>query len=114
MTTATHCIPMHMMKASPRASLKKVPYGALPSYSDHAAQLGRPSAVRAVGMTLNKNPIRIIIPCHRVIGRDGSLTGYAGGLDIKRQLIDLELRTDAGRSPSPSPGGVLESRLNLF
>lgn len=95
-------------------SLKKVPYGALPSYSDLASQVGRPSAVRAVGMALNKNPVPIIIPCHRVIGRDGSLTGYAGGLDIKRRLIDLELRTDAGRLPSLSQGGGLESRLNLF
>lgn len=79
-------------------ALKKIPCGALPSYSDLAADIGRPSAVRAVGMALNKNPVPIIIPCHRVIGRDGSLTGYAGGLEIKRKLIDLELRADKRQS----------------
>ena len=76
------------------ASLRKIPYGAIPAYSDIASEIGRPSAARAVGMANNKNPIPIIIPCHRVIGRDGSLVGYAGGLGIKRQLLDLELRQD--------------------
>lgn len=76
-------------------ALRKIPYGAIPSYSDIADEIGRPSAVRAVGMANNKNPIPIIIPCHRVIGRDGSLTGYAGGLDVKRKLLDLELHPDS-------------------
>ena len=73
-------------------ALRKIPYGAIPSYSDIAEEIGRPSAVRAVGMANNKNPIPVFIPCHRVIGRDGSLVGYAGGLDAKRKLLDLELR----------------------
>ncbi len=77
-------------------ALKKIPYGAIPSYSDIADEIGRPSAVRAVGMANNKNPIPILIPCHRVIGRDGGLTGYAGGLDIKRRLLDLELSSSSG------------------
>lgn len=76
-------------------ALRKIPYGAIPSYSDIADEIGRPSAVRAVGLANNKNPIPIFIPCHRVIGRDGSLTGYAGGLEIKRKLLDLELRTSS-------------------
>ncbi len=83
-------------------ALRKTPYGTFPTYSDIASEVGRPSAVRAVGLALNKNPVPIIIPCHRVIGRDGSLTGYAGGLDTKRKLIDLELRTDPITSLSRS------------
>jgi methylated-DNA-[protein]-cysteine S-methyltransferase len=78
------------------ATLKKIPHGAIPSYSDIADDIGRPSATRAVGMAINKNPIPILIPCHRVIGRDGSLTGYAGGLEIKRRLLDLELSGRCG------------------
>ncbi len=77
-------------------ALKKIPHGAIPSYSDIADDIGRPSATRAVGMAINKNPIPIFIPCHRVIGRDGSLTGYAGGLEIKRRLLDLELSSRSG------------------
>jgi methylated-DNA-[protein]-cysteine S-methyltransferase len=73
------------------SALRKIPFGAIPSYSDIADDIGRPTATRAVGMAINRNPIPILIPCHRVIGRDGSLTGYAGGLDIKRKLLDLEL-----------------------
>ena len=76
-------------------ALQRIPYGAFPSYSDIAADIGRPSAVRAVGLANNKNPIPIIIPCHRVIGRDGSLTGYVAGLGVKRFLLDLELQSDA-------------------
>ena len=76
-------------------ALRKIPYGAIPSYSDIADEIGRPCAGRAVGMANNKNPIPIFIPCHRVIGRDGSLTGYAGGLDIKRKLLDMELKSSA-------------------
>ena len=59
-------------------------------YSDIAQQIGRPSAVRAVGAAIGLNPISIVVPCHRVLGRDGSLTGYAGGLDRKRALLALE------------------------
>lgn len=71
-------------------ALSKIPYGAIPSYSDIAELIGRPKAARAVGMANNKNPVPIIVPCHRVIGRDGSLIGYAGGLDIKRKLLSVE------------------------
>lgn len=73
-------------------ALKEIPYGAFPCYSDIAERIGRPKASRAVGMANNKNPIAIMIPCHRVIGRDGSLTGYAGGLDIKKKLLDIEVQ----------------------
>ena len=71
-------------------ALLTVPYGATASYKDIACQLGDSKAVRAVGMANSRNPIAIIIPCHRVIGADGSLTGYAGGLDKKRWLLDHE------------------------
>jgi len=72
-------------------ALAEIPYGAFPSYSDIAASIGKPSAARAVGMAINANPVPIILPCHRVIGKDGSLTGYSAGLDIKRSLLRLEL-----------------------
>ena len=71
-------------------ALKTVPYGKTASYKDIAKIIGNEKACRAVGMANNKNPIIIIIPCHRIIGSNGSLTGYAGGLDIKHQLLKLE------------------------
>lgn len=70
--------------------LTKIPYGQTRSYKDIAHAIGNPKAYRAVGMANNKNPITIIIPCHRVIGKNGKLTGYAGGLDLKRFLLTLE------------------------
>lgn len=70
--------------------LCRIPYGATASYSDIAVAIGNPRAVRAVGQANNRNPLPIVIPCHRVIGKDGSLTGYAGGLEIKRRLLALE------------------------
>jgi methylated-DNA-[protein]-cysteine S-methyltransferase len=70
--------------------LQKIPFGETRSYKDIAAAIGRPKAVRAVGMANNRNPIVIIVPCHRVIGHDASLTGYGGGLPLKRRLLDLE------------------------
>lgn len=70
--------------------LEKIPYGETRSYKDVAIAIGKPDACRAVGMANNKNPIGIIIPCHRVIGSNGNLTGYAGGLKIKEQLLYLE------------------------
>lgn len=72
-------------------ALQKIPYGVFPSYADIAEAIGRPTATRAVGMANNRNPIPIMIPCHRVIGRNGDLVGFGGGLDMKRRLIDLEL-----------------------
>lgn len=70
--------------------LQKIPYGETRSYSDVALSINNPKAVRALGMANNKNPIVIIIPCHRVIGKNGKLVGYAGGLDLKQKLLDLE------------------------
>ena len=73
-------------------ALQTIPFAETRSYGDIAALIGNPKACRAVGMANNRNPIAIIIPCHRVIGRDGSLTGYGGGLDVKQYLLDLEKR----------------------
>lgn len=72
--------------------LLKIPYGSTVSYKDIAKLVGNENASRAVGMANNKNKIMFIIPCHRVIGKNGSLTGYAGGLDIKKQLLELEIK----------------------
>lgn len=71
-------------------ALIQIPYGKTCSYKDIAVSVGNPKASRAVGMANNKNPIPIIIPCHRVIGKNGNLTGYAGGLDLKSTLLNLE------------------------
>jgi methylated-DNA-[protein]-cysteine S-methyltransferase len=71
-------------------ALQTIPYGATCCYADIAAKIGRPKAVRAVGMANNRNPIVIMVPCHRVIGKDGGLTGYGGGLPLKQLLLDLE------------------------
>jgi len=70
--------------------LLKIPYGQTRSYADIARAIGNPSAVRAVGLANGQNPIAIVVPCHRVIGSDGSLTGYGGGLETKRKLLELE------------------------
>ncbi len=70
--------------------LLKIPYGETRSYAEIARAIGNPLAVRAVGLANGQNPIAIIVPCHRVIGSDGSLTGYGGGLNVKRQLLELE------------------------
>jgi methylated-DNA-[protein]-cysteine S-methyltransferase len=78
--------------------LCRIPFGATVSYRDVAERIGAPSAVRAVGLANGANPIAIIVPCHRVIGSDGRLTGYGGGLPNKRWLLDLEARV-AGRMP---------------
>ena len=74
------------------AALREIPYGETRAYQDIAERIGRPKAVRAVGAANGRNPIPIVIPCHRVIGRDGSLTGFGGGLDAKRVLLNLEQR----------------------
>ena len=71
-------------------ALQKIPYGETCSYLDIANRIGKPKAVRAVGAANGRNPLPIIIPCHRVIGADGSLTGFGGGLPTKRFLLDLE------------------------
>ena len=71
-------------------SLLNIPYGKTKSYKDIAKDVGNVKACRAVGMANNKNPIMIIVPCHRVIGTNGKLVGYACGLDIKKKLLELE------------------------
>lgn len=75
------------------AELVKIPFGETRSYRDIAEQIGNPKAVRAVGAANGKNPISIIAPCHRVIGSNGKLTGFAGGLDNKSRLLTLEQAT---------------------
>ena len=72
--------------------LQRIPYGETRSYSEVARAIGRPSAQRAVGAANGRNPIPIIIPCHRVIGQSGKLVGFGGGLPVKRYLLDLEAR----------------------
>lgn len=71
-------------------ALLQIPYGKTLSYGEQAALINHPKAVRAIGLANGKNPISIIVPCHRVIGKDGTLTGYGGGLERKRFLLDLE------------------------
>jgi methylated-DNA-[protein]-cysteine S-methyltransferase len=71
-------------------ALQSIPYGETRSYKEIAKIVHRPKALRAVGMANHRNPISIIVPCHRVIGHDGSLTGYGGGLPLKRRLLELE------------------------
>jgi len=73
-------------------SLAEIPFGETRSYADVAERIGRPRAVRAVGRANGANPIPIVVPCHRVVGADGSLTGFGGGLEAKRHLLDLEAR----------------------
>lgn len=76
-------------------ALRAIPHGATLSYSALASTIGVPQSVRAVAAAVGRNPISIMVPCHRVIGSDGSLTGYAGGLDRKRALLNLETRVPA-------------------
>ena len=80
-------------------ALREIPYGETRSYGQLAAAIGRPTASRAVGMANGRNPIAVIVPCHRVIGANGALTGFGGGLHRKRALLELELR---GRGAVPS------------
>jgi methylated-DNA-[protein]-cysteine S-methyltransferase len=72
------------------AALLDIPYGETASYGAVAHRIGRPDASRAVGLANGRNPVAVIVPCHRVIGADGSLTGYGGGLERKRAVLDLE------------------------
>jgi methylated-DNA-[protein]-cysteine S-methyltransferase len=71
-------------------ALVAIPWGETRSYAEVARAIGRENAVRAVGAANGRNPLPLVVPCHRVIGSDGSLTGFAGGLDLKRQLLELE------------------------
>ena len=78
-------------------ALSAIPYGSTATYAEIARAIGRPKAVRAVGAANGKNPLSIVVPCHRVIGQDGSLTGYAGGLPSKRRLLQLEAARTSSR-----------------
>lgn len=71
-------------------ALRTIPYGETRTYKQIAEQIGNPKACRAVGMANNKNPISIIVPCHRVVGTDGKLVGYAGGIELKKKLLEIE------------------------
>lgn len=71
-------------------ALLAIPYGETRTYGDIARVIGRPQGFRAVGMANNRNPVAIVVPCHRVIASDGTLCGYGGGLDVKRKLLELE------------------------
>ena len=71
-------------------SLAEIPFGETSTYGKQAAAIGRPTAVRAVGAANGRNPLSIVLPCHRIVGADGKLTGFAGGLDTKRWLLDHE------------------------
>lgn len=91
-------------------ALRDIPYGATESYGSLARRLGAPGASRAVGLANGRNPIPIVVPCHRVIGSTGTLTGYAGGVERKRWLLDHEaLRTASGqpRLTVPAPGSTV-------
>ncbi|CAK7040571.1 MAG: Methylated-DNA--protein-cysteine methyltransferase, constitutive [Desulfovibrio sp.] len=79
-------------------ALQTIPAGETRSYKDIAVMIGKPGGSRAVGMANNRNPVAIIVPCHRVIGHDGSLTGYAGGLDVKQWLLEHEKRWQAEKT----------------
>ena len=81
-------------------ALLTIPFGETRSYGQIAKQIGRPSAVRAVGAANGRNPVSIVVPCHRVIGSNGSLTGFAGGLDVKSRLLRLENADGSGPAPA--------------
>jgi len=91
-------------------ALCDIAYGTTATYGEIATAVGRPKAPRAVGMANHVNPIALIIPCHRVIGANGALTGYGGGLDLKATLLSLETSILAGERPSWSAGGHLLAR----
>lgn len=82
-------------------ALSAIPYGETTTYAAIARTIGQPNAVRAVGAANGRNPISIVVPCHRVIGRDGTLTGYAGGLPSKQRLLELEAWHKQGLSRAP-------------
>lgn len=84
-------------------ALRRIPYGETRSYQEIAKSVGNPRACRAVGMANHKNPLMILVPCHRVVGKNGNLTGYAGGLEVKKFLLELE-------NPSRSPVAAMASR----
>ena len=82
------------------AALRDIPYGTTCSYGELAVAIGAPTAVRAVGLANGKNPVSIVVPCHRVVGANGSLTGYGGGTERKRALLALEGAAVVSRDPA--------------
>jgi len=82
--------------------LTEIPYGQTTTYGELARELGDAKLARAVGRAVGHNPLSVIVPCHRVLGKDGGLTGYAGGLERKRFLLELEAALPARREPAPS------------
>ncbi len=94
-------------------ALLDVPFGATVSYRELATSIGRPSASRAVGFANGKNPISIIVPCHRVIGSNGKLTGYAGGVELKQWLLDHESGVTPSELLPPSVAPSRHPRLSL-
>jgi methylated-DNA-[protein]-cysteine S-methyltransferase len=93
------------------AELQRIPYGETVSYTTLAERVGRPDIIRAVGAAVGRTPVPIVVPCHRVVGADGSLTGYGGGLGRKRALLDLERRVVDG---APLPPGAGARQLALL
>jgi methylated-DNA-[protein]-cysteine S-methyltransferase len=79
-------------------ALREIPCGATVSYAQLAERIGRPTAIRAVGLANGSNPVGVVVPCHRVIGADGSLTGYGGGIERKKWLLAHERRVDQSRA----------------
>lgn len=100
-TRQTFEIPLHPVGTDFQievwTALQKIPYGLTCSYGEEAALMGRPKSVRAVANANGRNKLPILIPCHRVIGSDGTLTGYSGGIDRKTALLDLERRFSCGK-----------------
>jgi methylated-DNA-[protein]-cysteine S-methyltransferase len=90
--------------------VRAIPYGETATYAEVARRIGSPSACRAVGRANGRNPIAVIVPCHRVVGSDGSLTGYAGGIEMKRALLELEQR-GVHASVSAPAGPALRGRV---
>jgi methylated-DNA-[protein]-cysteine S-methyltransferase len=86
------------------AALRTIPYGETTSYGEIARRIGAPTAARAVGLANGRNPIAIVVPCHRVIGANGKLVGFGGGLPMKRALLDLEQGIEGLLAPGDLPG----------
>lgn len=99
-TRQTFALPLHPLGTPFQLAvwdeLARIPYGITLSYGDVARRIGQPQAVRAVGAANGRNPLPIVLPCHRVIGADGSLTGFGGGLPVKRYLLSFEQRIAHG------------------